>query len=138
MSPKLGICSVSRAINIFLIPEHGRCDTRKGAALFQTPLWENTAADKSLRKDGDRLRDVFPHDPLTDLPSRQFLLDRLKQALAHNIRDRCIRMIEQGYRTAAEQQPFFPDVPPDVLGYVFAEPFVERLAASEPPGEKQG
>jgi len=62
----------------------------------------------------------------------------LKQALAHNIRDRCIRMIEQGYRTAAEQQPFFPDVPPDVLGYVFAEPFVERLAASEPPGEKQG
>ena len=86
MSPKLGICSVSRAINIFLIPEHGRCDTRKGAALFQTPLWENTAADKSLLKDGDRLRDVFPHDPLTDLPSRQFLLDRLKQALAHSAR----------------------------------------------------
>jgi diguanylate cyclase (GGDEF)-like protein len=33
-----------------------------------------------------QLRDVLPHDPLTDLPNRQFLLDRLRHVLAQSAR----------------------------------------------------
>jgi len=53
-------------------------------------------------------------------------------SLAHNIRERCIRMIDDGYTSPEEQQPFFPDVPRSILDAVFAEPFIAALA---PAGE---
>lgn len=65
----------------------------------------------------------------------RWLVERLEAAdgvLAHNIRDRVIRLIGDGYRSAEEQQPFFPDVPRDILDAAFAEPFVAALAKEAP------
>ena len=58
-------------------------------------------------------------------------VEALERALAHNIRDRVISMIVQGYPSAEEQQPFFPDVPRHVLNMAFAEPFIAAFAIRE-------
>ena len=70
---------------------------------------------------------------LAALKRAEARVEALEASLARNIRERCIRMIDDGYPSPEEQQPFFPDVPRSILDAVFTEPFVATLAAAGSP-----
>jgi hypothetical protein len=93
--------------------------------LAAADAWEADLRDYEILKDHHDLH----HKDDEDFRAR---IEALEKALAHNIRDRVINMIGQGWRSAKEQQPFFPDVPNHVLDMVFAEPFVVALAKEKP------